>query len=91
MNLFHALLNSAMFHSDSLFQGMSSRGLSDTTARQNTSSTAGPKDAGPSFLLLVVAIALALGTSLVSHAEIETIIDNGPSSNRVDMFILGDG
>ncbi len=39
----------------------------------------------------VLAAGMLLGTSAVSHAAFETVIDNGPSSNRVDIFFLGDG
>jgi len=47
--------------------------------------------AGPTIRSLAIAVGLLLGTSLVSLAALETVIDNGPSSNRVDIFFLGDG
>ena len=45
------------------------------------------KLASPYFL----ALGLLFGIPLVSYAAFDTVIDNGPSSNRVDIFFLGDG
>jgi hypothetical protein len=44
-----------------------------------------------SFSRFAMTAGLLAGTSLVSHAAFDTVIDNGPSSNRVDIFFLGDG
>ena len=40
---------------------------------------------------LFVAVALTLVGSRVSGAVLTTIVNNGPSSNRVDIVFLGDG
>ncbi len=43
------------------------------------------------FFCLCVALVLALCTSTAARAQFDTLIENGPSSNRVDIFFLGDG
>ena len=41
---------------------------------------------------LFILVLLVIGTRLVAHAEpTEYIINNGPSSNRVDIVVMGDG
>ena len=39
----------------------------------------------------VIAVGLLLGFSVDARAEFDTVIETGPSSNRVDIFFLGDG
>ena len=47
--------------------------------------------AGPTILSIAMATALVLGTAQVAWADFITVAETGPSSNRVDVFFLGDG
>ena len=46
----------------------------------------------PRISSALFALLLFAGVSPLAHAEtFETIVNNGPSSNRVDIAIMGDG
>jgi IgA Peptidase M64/PEP-CTERM motif len=46
---------------------------------------------GRSHLSSVLAIGLLLAAAHIARAAFDTVVETGPSSNRVDVFFLGDG
>ena len=63
----------------------------DLTGGQNRSTRAWPRIASRALLCGVMALAVAIATDAVAQPTMQTILTNGPASNRLNIVILAEG